>query len=48
MGWLSALIGLRLAVAAGGAVCLLYWAWARLGQDGMAAALEAEARSAAE
>ena len=47
MGWLSALFGLRLSVAAGAVVCLLYWAWARLGQDGMAAALEAEARSAA-
>ena len=47
LGWLSALIGLRLAVASGAMVCLLYWGWARLGQDGMAAALEAEARSAA-
>jgi len=47
MGWLSALFGLRLSVAAGAVVCLLYWAWARLGQNDMAAALEAEARSAA-
>src|SRR5260370_39523039 len=48
LGWLSSLIGLRLAVAAGAAVCLLYWVWARLRQGVMEQALEAEARGAAE
>jgi len=47
LGWLASEIGLRLAVAAGALVCLLYWAWARLRQDVMEAALEAEARGAA-
>jgi MFS family permease len=48
LGWLSSLIGLRLAVAAGAGVCLLYWGWARLRQGTMEQALEAEARGAAE
>jgi MFS family permease len=47
LGWLSSLMGLRLAVAAGALVCLGYWAWARLRQEAMEAALEAEARHAA-
>jgi MFS family permease len=47
MGWLSAELGLRLAVASGAVVCLLYWLWARLRQDVMERALEAEARQAA-
>jgi MFS family permease len=47
LGWLSSLIGLRPAVAAGAFVCLAYWAWARLRQEAMEAALEAEARRAA-
>jgi MFS family permease len=47
LGWLSSLIGLRPAVAAGAGVCLLYWGWARLRQDVMERALEAEARGAA-
>jgi MFS family permease len=47
LGWLSSLIGLQLAVAAGAGVCLAYWAWARLRQDVMEQALEAEARGAA-
>jgi|SRR5580658_7317552 MFS family permease len=46
MGWLSAQLGLRLAVASGAVVCLLYWFWARLRQDVMERALEAEARQA--
>jgi MFS family permease len=48
LGWLSSLIGLRPAVAAGAGVCLLYWVWARLRQGVMEQALEAEARGAAE
>jgi MFS family permease len=48
LGWLASLIGLRLAVAAGALICLAYWAWARLRQDVMEEALEAEARGAAE
>ncbi len=48
LGWLASLIGLRLAVAAGALVCLAYWAWARVRQDVMEEALEAEARGAAE
>lgn len=47
LGWLASLIGLRLAVAAGALVCLAYWAWARLRQDVMEEALEAEARGVA-
>ena len=47
LGWLASLIGLRLSVAAGALVCLAYWAWARLRQDVMEQALEAEARGAA-
>jgi MFS family permease len=47
LGWLSSLLGLRLAVAAGALVCLGYWVWARLRQEAMEAALEAEARRAA-
>jgi predicted MFS family arabinose efflux permease len=47
LGWLSSLIGLRLAVASGAVLCLLYWAWARLRQETMERALEAEARGAA-
>ena len=47
MGWLSAELGLRLAVASGAVVCLLYWLWARLRQDVMERALEDEARQAA-
>ena len=47
LGWLASQLGLRLAVAAGASVCLAYWAWARLRQDVMEAALEAEARGAA-
>jgi predicted MFS family arabinose efflux permease len=47
MGWLSAQLGLRLAVASGAVVCLLYWLWARVRQDVMERALEAEARQAA-
>jgi MFS family permease len=47
MGWLSAQLGLRLAVASGAVVCLLYWLWARLRQDVMERALETEARHAA-
>lgn len=47
LGWLSSLLGLRLAVAAGALVCLAYWAWARLRQGAMEAALEAEARRVA-
>jgi MFS family permease len=47
MGWLSAELGLRLAVASGAVVCLLYWFWARLRQEVMERALEAEARQAA-
>lgn len=47
LGWLASLIGLRLAVALGALVCLAYWAWARLTQDAMEQALEAEARGAA-
>jgi MFS family permease len=47
LGWLASFWGLRLAVAAGASVCLAYWAWARLRQDVMERALEAEARGAA-
>lgn len=47
LGWLASQLGLRLAVAAGASVCLAYWAWARLRQDVMEAALEAEARGVA-
>ncbi len=47
LGWLASLIGLRLSVAAGALVCLAYWGWARLRQDVMEEALEAEARGAA-
>jgi len=47
LGWLSSFLGLRLAVAVGALVCLAYWAWARLRQEAMEAALEAEARRAA-
>jgi MFS family permease len=47
MGWLSAELGLRLAVASGAVVCLLYWFWARLRQNVMEEALEAEAREVA-
>ncbi len=47
LGWLASLVGLRLAVAGGALVCLAYWAWARLRQDVMEEALEAEARGAA-
>jgi MFS family permease len=47
LGWLAAEVGLRLSVALGALVCLAYWGWARLKQDVMEEALEAEARSAA-
>ncbi len=47
LGWLSSLFGLRLSVAAGAAVCLAAWAWARLRRDEMERSLEAEARGAA-
>lgn len=48
LGWLSSLLGMRLAVAAGAAICLSYWFWARLKRDVMAEALEVEARHAVE
>jgi MFS family permease len=48
LGWFSSWFGLRLSVAGGAAICLLYWVWARLRQDAMEAALEAEARGVAE
>jgi MFS family permease len=47
LGWLSERFGLRLSVAAGAVICLLYWAWARLRMGVMERALEAEARGAA-
>jgi MFS family permease len=47
LGWLASLMGLRLAVALGALICLAYWVWARLTQDAMERALEAEARGAA-
>jgi MFS family permease len=46
LGWLSSFLGLRLAAALGAVVCIVYWAWARLRQDVMEAALEAEERGA--
>jgi len=47
LGWLATEIGLRLSVALGALVCLAYWGWARLTQEAMERALEAEARGAA-
>lgn len=47
LGSLSSLLGLRLALALAALVCLLYWAWARLRQTDMEAALEIKARRAA-
>jgi MFS family permease len=47
LGWLATEIGLRLSVALGALVCLAYWSWARLTQEAMERALEAEARGAA-
>lgn len=47
LGWLASFWGLRLSVAAGAMVCLLCWGWARLRQQVMERALEAEARGAA-
>lgn len=47
LGSLSTELGLRLAVASGAVVCLLYWLWARLRQGVMERALEDEARHAA-
>jgi MFS family permease len=40
MGWLANSAGFRLPVAAGAALCVLSWLWARLHQRGMAHALE--------
>jgi MFS family permease len=48
MGWISSFLGLRLTVACGAALCLLYWLWARLRRDAMEEALEVAARGAAE
>lgn len=43
MGWLSAYMGLRLTVAIGAALCVLYWGWARLRRATMEEALESDA-----
>jgi MFS family permease len=48
MGLLSSQFGLRAPVAAGAVLCIGAWAWARLRQDRLAAALETEPASGAQ
>jgi MFS family permease len=47
MGWVSSFLGLRLTVAIGAGLCLVYWAWARLRRETMEEALEIDAQHAA-
>lgn len=42
MGWLASFHGLRIPIAAGAAICLILWVWAKRREAEMAESLETE------